>query len=268
MQIFKLVGWLLTTAIRNFIALDRRGKLTSLLLIILLTVGVVIGVRVAESPRTTGDGTIAPFFVPSVQYWSPQIGQWGKDYAVDPNLIATLMQIESCGLPSAESFAGAQGLFQVMPFHFPESEKTSMTVPAINAKRGMSVIKECLGFADGDFGLAMACYNGGPRWISQPQSVWPNETRRYYYWGTGIYADAKLFSRSSATLNEWLAAGGESLCGQASAALGLPTTTPAPPDFTPIVVTYPASLPTYQPGSFPVGTAAPSNLPTFAPPAP
>ena len=34
---------------------------------------------------------------------------WAEQYSLDPDIIATIMQIESCGDPNAVSSAGAQG---------------------------------------------------------------------------------------------------------------------------------------------------------------
>ena len=70
---------------------------------------------------------IASTFTPEVQRWSGKIGSWSDEYGLEPNLMATVMQIESCGHPTVSSPSGAQGLFQVMPFHFASDE--SMTDP-------------------------------------------------------------------------------------------------------------------------------------------
>ena len=156
---------------------------------------------------------LAEFFAPSVQYWSDQIGQWAADYELDPQLLATVMQIESCGHPTVISSAGAQGLFQVMPFHFAADE--SMLDPHINAKRGADFLNYCQAAADGVIGLALACYNGGPSVIAQDGEDWSFETQKYYRWGLGIYSDASAGRRSSDTLDQWLAAGGERLCKSA-----------------------------------------------------
>jgi hypothetical protein len=61
---------------------------------------------------------LASIFTPEVMHWSPLIYAWASAYNVDPNLIATVIQIESCGDPNVVSGSGAQGLFQVMPDHF------------------------------------------------------------------------------------------------------------------------------------------------------
>jgi soluble lytic murein transglycosylase-like protein len=83
--------------------------------------------------KTIGEGQIASFFSPEVKYWQPHIIKWARQYQLDANLIATVMQIESCGNAAAVSHAGAMGLFQVMPFHFMPGENAFD--PAINAKR-------------------------------------------------------------------------------------------------------------------------------------
>lgn len=168
---------------------------------------------------TQNDGVIAPFFTGQVQYWEADIARWAATYDIDPNLIATIMQIESCGHPTVASGAGAQGLFQVMPFHFASGE--NMLDPDTNAYRSANFIRECSNYADGDVGLILACYNGGPSVVNRAYSAWAHETQRYYVWGTSIYRDAITFSEESPNLDNWLNAGGVNLCNRASVALGL-----------------------------------------------
>lgn len=171
--------------------------------------------RGSASPESVG---LAGLFTATVDHWAADIARWANDHQLDPNLLATVMQIESCGHPSVTSSANAQGLFQVMPFHFGSDE--NMIDPETNAQRGAGYLKSCMGWADGDPGRAMACYNGGPSVLQKPMSSWHSETQRYYRWGTGIYADAQQLRSDSGTLDEWLNAGGASLCQRASDALG------------------------------------------------
>ena len=169
--------------------------------------------------RGIGYTELAAFFAPSVQHWSSKIGEWSSQHQVDPRLLATVMQIESCGHPSVISGAGAQGLFQVMPFHFAEAE--NMLDPDTNARRGSAFLNQCHQAADGVIGLTLACYNGGASVLSQPRESWSRETRSYYRWGVGIYSDAVANSATSATFDQWLAAGGQRLCASAESELGL-----------------------------------------------
>jgi soluble lytic murein transglycosylase-like protein len=178
--------------------------------------------RLAKSVRDlfAPAGAIAPLFTAEVRYWSGDIKRWADEYDLDPNLLATVMQIESCGHPTVSSYAGAQGLFQVMPFHFTQGE--NQLDPNTNAKRGASFLSQCLtNWGDGDPGLALACYNGGPSLTNKPYTSWPNQTQRYYVWGMGIYTDASANQSQSPTLDLWLNAGGKVLCQQADAQLGL-----------------------------------------------
>ena len=156
---------------------------------------------------------LAPLFTPEVLKLETQILAWASEYGMDANLVATVMQIESCGNPRALSPVGAMGLFQVMPYHFAKGEDGF--APNMNALRGLSYLQKSLEHFGGDTGLALAGYNGGIQGASHPANEWAEETRNYKYWGENIYADALAGFSNSATLQEWLAAGGASLCAQA-----------------------------------------------------
>jgi len=164
-------------------------------------------------------GQISAGFSDEVKYWEADIVRWAGEFNLDPNMVATVMQIESCGDPQAVSIAGAQGLFQVMPFHFTAGE--DMKDPDTNARRGMNYLAERLVQTAGEVGHAFAGYNGGHVAAGSSWDNWAAETQRYYVWATGIYADAKAGLTESPTLQEWYAAGGASLCQQAANRLNL-----------------------------------------------
>lgn len=164
-------------------------------------------------------GQISAVFTPEVRHWEPQIVRWSQTYGVDANLVAIIMQIESCGDPEAVSTAGAQGLFQVMPFHFSAGENARD--PETNARRGLSYFMERLNQTGGDVGRAFAGYNGGHVAAAGGWDDWLPETQRYYVWSTGIYQDIVAGNGQSTTIQEWLQAGGASLCRQAASRLGL-----------------------------------------------
>lgn len=173
----------------------------------------------AEMFAPASSNQLAPFFAPSVLHWEGQILAWAATHELDPNLVATVMQIESCGDPGATSGAGAMGLFQVMPYHFVTGENSYD--PDTNALRGLGYLARSLEAFTGDAAMALAGYNGGISGASRPQSAWANETVNYKYWGENIYADAAAGHSSSPVLEEWLAAGGASLCAQAQDRLAL-----------------------------------------------
>lgn len=201
------------------------GAVLAIMLPRMITVTLVTGGQVISTiPGTVNrllhqSSVIAPLFSPQVQHWGRDIERWASINELDPNLLATVMQIESCGHPTINSYAGAQGLFQVMPFNFQAGD--NYLDPDTNAARGANVLKQCIDFANGDDGMAMACYNGGPSVLSKPFAAWSDQTRRYYYWGTGIYEAASQRQSSSERLNEWMAAGGAKLCEMAGTALGI-----------------------------------------------
>ena len=174
--------------------------------------------NLAVEAAPAGSKTISSIFTPEIQYWAPSIARWSAQAGIDPNLAATVMQIESCGDPGATSRSGAMGLFQVMPFHFARGD--SPYDPDTNALRGLNYLKRSLQAANNDARLALAGYNGGIGVISRGEWAWPAETVRYAYWGSGIYADAVAGSRESSRLNEWRAAGG-GLCARAAQVLGI-----------------------------------------------
>lgn len=162
---------------------------------------------------------ISPIFTPSVQYWEDDIVKWAAENSLDPNLVATVMQIESCGLESAGSSVGAMGLFQVMPFHFTEDDKPFD--PDTNARVGMAYLRQGFEIAGGNAGLALAGYNGGHGLIYTDSEFWPAETLRYTTWGTSIYRDASTGMTDSPALQDWLIQGGGGLCALAEEDLGL-----------------------------------------------
>lgn len=165
---------------------------------------------VQEIPR------LSPVFTPEVQRWSAQIFGWARKHGLPANLIATVMQIESCGHPTVSSSAGALGLFQVMPFHFGVAEDPFD--PNTNAARGLAYLSRALDLANGDQSLALAGYNGGHSVMGLSESEWPTETIRYATWGRGLMEDIASGRSSSPVLAQWLNAGGHSLCLRAAQA--------------------------------------------------
>lgn len=176
-------------------------------------------IPVNAPPDSTSTG-ISPIFRIEVQYWADSIVKWAAASNLDPNLAATIMQIESCGDPRARSGAGAMGLFQVMPYHFRAGENPYD--PDTNALRGLGYLIRSLEAASGDARLALAGYNGGIGVIRRAEGTWSAQTRRYVQYGAPIYYDAVSDAKTSAALDEWYKKYGISLCKQAGKRLGLP----------------------------------------------
>jgi soluble lytic murein transglycosylase-like protein len=168
---------------------------------------------VAAPPLAPAESALSPIFTPEVQYWGPSILRWSAEWGLDPNLAATVMQIESCGDPFARSRSGALGLFQVMPFHFDAIDDP--VAPDVNAARGLAYLKRALDAAGGDARLALAGYNGGLSVITRPFATWSDETLRYVRWGAGIYGAASGGASHSDMLDDWFATAGSGLCRRA-----------------------------------------------------
>lgn len=209
----------------TLLALPERGEaISSGESSVTMTQSAVINETVAEEEQVAaaaniGAGGISAIFTPEVRHWESKIIQWSAEHDLDPNIVATIMQIESCGDPEAVSVAGARGLFQVMPFHFSANE--NMLDPDTNAKRGLNFFNEQLRYTGNDTLLSFAGYNGGYAASGGAYANWPDETKRYHTWAKGIYEDALAGQSSSETLDAWLAAGGAVGCQRAAARLNL-----------------------------------------------
>lgn len=182
--------------------------------------GAVTPIWSFASDESTTASELSPIFTKEVQHWSDDIVRWANAAGVDPNLAATVMQIESCGDPRATSRSGAMGLFQVMPFHFRFGENPYD--PDTNALRGLNYLARALSTGSGNARLAMAGYNGGIGVIGRSEWIWPSETKRYVLYGAPIYEDASSGTTSSAMLTEWYQKYGVNLCKQAAQRLGIP----------------------------------------------
>ena len=172
-------------------------------------IGLAEGAPATKSSTNHPQEGIAPLFTPEVQLWEEKILAWSARYHLDPNLVATVMQIESCGYIQAKSPAGARGLFQVMPYHFLEGENPFD--PGTNAKRGLKYLRMAQE-AGGTTKLTLAGYNGGITGAQQPRDQWNNEMVRYVYWGYQIFKDAEAGLDHSPRLEQWLQSGGAYLC--------------------------------------------------------
>lgn len=176
--------------------------------------------RSTGTPPESNSTALSPIFRMEVLHWAESISKWAAASALDPNLVATIMQIESCGDPRAVSSAGAMGLFQVMPFHFHAMDNPYN--PDTNAARGLAYLVRSLQAANGDARLAMAGYNGGISIIHRAEWTWSAQTKRYVQYGVPIYSDAISGVNPSNALSEWYYKYGVSLCNQAHQRLGLP----------------------------------------------
>jgi hypothetical protein len=157
------------------------------------------------------------YFSPQVARWGSSIVSWSDEFNLPPDLIAIVMQIESCGDPQARSGAGAMGIFQVMPFHFVQDEDPYD--PIVNAYRGLDFLAGGYARSGGEIDRTLAGYNGGHSLIELQAHAWPQETKRYVSWGVGLWDDIQDGRYPSPTLERWMQAGGARLCSEAAATI-------------------------------------------------
>jgi soluble lytic murein transglycosylase-like protein len=102
-------------------------------------------------------------------------------YAVDPLLIAAIVEAESSFNPSAVSAVGAVGLMQLMPETAEELGASSSVDPQDNLDAGARYLGQLLRRYDGNVALALAAYNAGPGNVERfGDSIPPfRETQRY-----------------------------------------------------------------------------------------
>jgi soluble lytic murein transglycosylase len=122
-----------------------------------------------------GDPENAPVFIQRLFYpilFDNLIFTEAEQHEVDPALLLAIMRQESLFEESAESFAGARGLMQVMPATGDyvaersdferEYHPDQLWLPYISVKFGAWYISQQLGMFDGNQFAALAAYNAGP----------------------------------------------------------------------------------------------------------
>ena len=110
----------------------------------------------------------------------PIIMQAAQTYNLDPALIAAVIKSESAFDAHAVSWAGAQGLMQLMPATARAMGCANPFDPEQNVMAGSRYLRRMLNTFGGDLTLAVASYNCGPERVKRLWRV-PNipETRNY-----------------------------------------------------------------------------------------
>ena len=99
---------------------------------------------------------------------------------VAPELVASVIAVESNFNPNAVSWRSARGLMQLMPQTAARFGVTKIFDPQQNIEAGTKYLKELLLRYNGDLALTLAAYNAGPDRVEQYRSVPPyRETRDY-----------------------------------------------------------------------------------------
>jgi hypothetical protein len=101
-------------------------------------------------------------------------------HGVAPELVASVIAVESNFNPNAVSWRYARGLMQLMPQTAARFGVTKIFDPQQNIEAGTRYLKELLVRYNGDLSLTLAAYNAGPVRVEQYRAVPPyRETRDY-----------------------------------------------------------------------------------------
>lgn len=112
--------------------------------------------------------------------YTPIIRQAGTKHGVDPELIRSVIEVESGFDSRAVSHAGARGLMQLMPPTAARYNVRNSFSPDDNINGGTRYLKYLLGRYDGNLKLALAAYNAGENAVDKYSGVPPyRETKRY-----------------------------------------------------------------------------------------
>ncbi len=110
----------------------------------------------------------------------PYINAAAKRYRLDPALIKAVIRVESAFDPHAVSWAGAQGLMQLMPGTADMMQVRNAFDPRDNIFGGSRYLRCMLDRFGGDLKLSLAAYNIGPERVARENKI-PNvrETQAY-----------------------------------------------------------------------------------------
>jgi len=103
-----------------------------------------------------------------------------RSHGIAPELVASVIAVESNFNPNAVSWRSARGLMQLMPETAARFGVTKVFDPQQNIEAGTKYLKELLVRYNDDLALTLAAYNAGPVRVGQYRSVPPyRETRDY-----------------------------------------------------------------------------------------
>jgi soluble lytic murein transglycosylase-like protein len=151
---------------------------------------------VAGAARAVNAEPVTPRIVPSLP--APDKAQRGpqasmgplddvidriaREHELDPQLVRSVIRVESNYNPYAVSNKGAQGLMQLVPGTARRFGVSNVFNPVQNIEGGVKYLKHLLNLHENNYALALAAYNAGEGAVAQYGGIPPfPETRNYVY---------------------------------------------------------------------------------------
>ncbi len=127
------------------------------------------------------------------------ISEAARTQGLAPDLVASVIAVESNFNPRAVSPKSARGLMQLMPETAARFGVSNVFDPRENINAGTRYLKELLERYNGNLALALAAYNAGPDKVEQFRAVPPyRETRDYV---RRVTSKLRVTSKARAALN-------------------------------------------------------------------
>ncbi|MGL5625568.1 MAG: lytic transglycosylase domain-containing protein [Cetobacterium sp.] len=115
--------------------------------------------------------------------------RFSSRYEIDPELVASIIKVESSFNHTVISEKGAIGLMQIMPETAEELQIDPFNVSS-NIEGGIRYFSKCLKLNNNDIALALASYNAGYGSVQKYESIPPfSETDRYISEVLKIYTE-------------------------------------------------------------------------------
>ena len=129
--------------------------------------------------------------------YSEEIREMAARHGVAPDLVESVIRVESAFNPRAVSNKGAQGLMQLMPYTARNLNVTNAFDPNENVDAGVRHLKALLQNYNGNLELSLAAYNAGSGAVDRNKGIPPyRETREYVRKITDLYQGGQPFMRS------------------------------------------------------------------------
>jgi soluble lytic murein transglycosylase-like protein len=124
--------------------------------------------------------TFSPLLSRCIGRYDKEIQAISQQCRVDPDLVRSIIKVESDFNPLAISVKGAQGLMQLMPGTAQDLKVSNPFDPSENIQGGVKYLRYLMDLFQGDLVLALAAYNAGENAVLRYRSVPPYpETRAY-----------------------------------------------------------------------------------------